>query len=217
VTRNSARTAAAVVLSVTFAVAAHFAIVEGLAAQVGALLSLVPLAWLLFFLTRRFAQPLAAPVMLVAATAAAWLAFPALKAYFPSLLFIEHAGGQLLLAVVFGRTLMPNREPLVAQFATAVHGPLAPEVARYCRAVTVAWTAFFCVLFAFSCGLYLSGHLAAWSVLVNMLGPVLLGTMFLVEYFVRYRALPGLERVGFMRGAAAFSRHFGAAQAQSPR
>jgi uncharacterized membrane protein len=217
VTRSSARTAAAIVLSVAFALAAHFAIVEGLAAQAGALLSLVPIAWLVFFLARRSTKPLAAPILLIAAIATAWLAFPTLTAHFPQLFFVEHAGGQLLLAFLFGRTLTAGNEPLVAQFARAVHGPLAPEVGRYCRAVTVAWTVFFCALFALSCALYLSGHLAAWSVLVNMVGPVLLGTMFLVEYFVRYRALPHLERVGFMRAVVAFSSHFRAPQPQSTR
>ena len=211
-----ARAAVAVGVSVAFAVAAHFAIVEGLTAQAGALLSLVPLAFLLLWLARRSSRPLAAVALAALAALAAWLAFPALKAHFPSLFFVEHAGGQLVLAFLFGSTLVGGRVPLVTRFALLIHGELPQGVARYCRSVTIAWTAFFLVLFALSCGLYLGGFLAAWSLLANILTPVLVCAMFAVEYVVRYRVFPDWERVSVLGGIQAFSRHF-AAQPQSPR
>ncbi len=216
-TRARAGTAVAVVVSIAFAIAAHFAIVHGLDDQSGALLSLVPVAFLVTWLVRRSPRPQLALVAATLAAAAAWLAFPALKSWFPNLFFVEHAGAQLVLAFVFGRTLLKGREPLVARFAHMVHGHLPPEVARYCRAVTVAWTAFFCVLFVLSCTLYLCGFLAAWSILANILSPILVGAMFAVEYVVRYRVLPDWERVGVLGGIRAFTRHFGAAQPDSPR
>lgn len=210
-----ARAAAAVVVSVTFAVAAHFAIVEGLTAQAGALLSLVPLGFLLAWIARRSSRPQAGGVIVVVAGIAAWLGFPMLKTHFPSLFFLEHAGGQLILAFIFGSTLVAGREPLVARFARLVHGELPPRIALYCRHVTIAWTVFFCVLFTLSCALYLGGFLAAWSLLANILSPALVCTMFAVEYIVRYRVFPDWERVGVLGGIQAFSRHFGAAQPQS--
>jgi uncharacterized membrane protein len=212
-----ARTAAAVAVSATFAVAAHAAIVEGFSTEVGALLSLVPLSFFLVWLARRSSRPQAAVAIMAFAVIAAWLSFPLLKAHFPSLFFVEHAGGQLILAFLFGSTLVGDREPLVAQFARLVHGELPAGGARYCRGVTIAWTAFFCVLFTLSCALYLGGFLAAWSLLANILSPILVGTMFAVEYVVRYRVFPDWERVGVLGGIQAFSRHFGAAQPQSPR
>ena len=210
-----ARAAVAVALSVAFAIAAHFAIVEGLTAQAGALLSLVPLAFLLLWLARRSSRPLAGLALAVAALAA-WLAFPALKAHFPSLFFVEHAGGQLVLAFLFGSTLVGARVPLVTRFALLIHGALPPGVERYTRKVTIAWTAFFLVLFTLSCALYLGGFLAAWSLLANILTPLLVCAMFAVEYVVRYRLFPDWERVSVLGGIQAFSRHF-AAQPQSPR
>ena len=216
-THRRAGTAVAVLVSVGFAIAAHFAIVRGLDDQSGALLSLVPVAFLGAWLVRRSARRQFALALAALAGVGAWLAFPALKSWFPSLFFVEHAGAQLVLAYVFGRTLAKGREPLVARFARMVHGDLPPEVERYCRAVTVAWTAFFCVLFALSCALYLGGFLAAWSVLANILSPILVCAMFAVEYVVRYRVLPDWERVGVMGGIREFTRHFGAAQTHSPR
>jgi len=105
----------------------------------------------------------------------------------------------------------------VTQFATAFHGELAPQARRYTRGVTVAWTIFFLTLFAVSCALYLAGFLEAWSLLVNIVGPLLVGAMFVVEYLVRHRVLPDLERAGLLSGIRAFSRHMAAPQSQSPR
>ena len=212
-----ARPALAVAASVVFAIAAHAAIVHGLAEPAGALLALVPLAILLYVLARRSPHRWTGVALLVAGAAIAWLAFPALKLNFPSLFFVEHAGGQLLLACLFGRTLMKGEEPLVSQFARAFHGELTPEVKRYTRRVTVAWTIFFATLFVAACGLYFAGMLEAWSLLANIVGPVLVGVMFIVEYLVRHRVLPDLERHGLMSGVRAFSRHVTAPQSQSTR
>ena len=212
-----ARTALAVAASVAFAIAAHTAIVHGLAAPAGALLALVPLAILLFALARRSPRRWAGIALLAAGAAIAWLAFPALKLNFPSLFFVEHAGGQLVLACIFGRTLARGQEPLVTQFARAFHGDLIDEVKASTRNVTVAWTIFFSTLLAVSCALYLAGMLEAWSLVANIVGPVLVGTMFIVEYLVRHRVLPDLERAGLLSGVRAFSRHMAAAQSQSTR
>ena len=206
------RTAVAVVVSIAFAVAAHFAVVEGLSPRVGALLALVPLALLMLAIARRALRPPTAIAAFAVGAAAAWLAFPALELNFPSLFFLEHAGGQLVLGLLFGRTLLAGETPLVEQFAVMMHGDIPPEVARYCRGATVAWTIFFCTLFTLSCGLYLAGFLAAWSVLANILSPILVGAMFVAEYFVRHRMLPGWPRAGLLGGVRAFSRHVGTAQ-----
>jgi hypothetical protein len=115
----------------------------------------------------------------------------------------------LVLAIVFGRTLVGERESLCTRFARLVHTTLPPEVERYSRKVTAAWTIFFAALFLLSCALYLGGFLAAWSLLANILTPILMATMFVVEYAVRHRVLPGWERVGVLGGIRAFSRHFG--------
>jgi uncharacterized membrane protein len=218
VTRQDARTALTVAVSVSFAIAAHVAILDGLPAQAGALLAIVPLAVLLLFLSRRIPRQRAPLFALLVGLIAIASVFPFLKAHFTSVFFLEHAGAQLVLALVFGRTLMAGHEPLVSRFARIVHGrPLSPEETRYTRGVTAAWTIFFCALFALACTLYLGGFTAAWSTLANILTPVFVGAMFVVEYAVRCRVLPHIEHVGLLGGIQAFSRHFGAAQPQSPR
>lgn len=201
--------ALAVAAGLGFALLAHFTIVGGQSSGLGALLSLIPLALVALWLARRSRRPLAASAAAVIAIGAAWAGWSALERYFPDIFFLEHAGANLILAVLFGRTLASGHEPLCTRFARLLHGTLPPEVVAYSRQVTVAWTVFFAAIFTASCALYFGGFLAAWSLLANILSPILVAAMFVVEYFVRHRVLPGWERVGVLSGIRAFSRHFG--------
>ena len=215
--RGRGLTALAALLAVAFVVFAHAALVDRLPARVGAALSLVPLALLAAWLLRRSRHRVAVVAAIAAATAAGIAFWDELVAHFPSVFFAEHAGANLLLAVLFGRTLLPGHEPLVARFARIVHGTIPPEVERYTRHVTLAWTIFFTTLFTLSCLLYLGGWLAAWAALANIASPLLIGAMFVGEYAIRHRVLPHWERVGIMGGVRAFARHFGSAPAGANR
>ena len=108
----------------------------------------------------------------------------------------EHAGVHLALAVLFGWTLRPGREPLVSGIARRLHREFTPDIARYTRQVTMAWTLYFIVMAAVSVALFLSGALAAWSLLANVLTPVLAVTLFAGEYLLRYWLHPEFDRVG---------------------
>ena len=207
--RSRAWVALAVLLSAGFALLAHFAIIDELTPTVGALLSLIPVTALALWAVRRSRHRAAALVAILAFGALLWTGWGTLQRHFPDLFFVEHAGANLVLAFVFGRTLFGGREALCTRFARLLHGTLPAEVERYSRRVTAAWTIFFATLFALSCTLYFGGFLAAWSVLANILSPILTVAMFMVEYAIRHRVLPQWERVGLLGGIRAFSRHFG--------
>lgn len=209
VPRSRAWLALAVLLSAGFALLAHFAIIDELTPTVGALLSLVPVTALALWAARRSRHRAAAFVAILAFGALLWMGWGTLQRHFPDLFFVEHAGANLVLAFVFGRTLFGGREALCTRFARLLHGTLPVEVERYSRRVTAAWTIFFATIFALSCTLYFGGFLAAWSVLANILSPILIVAMFMVEYAIRHRVLPQWERVGLLGGIRAFSRHFG--------
>lgn len=215
--RQDSRLAAVVAVSVGFAVLAHFAIAEGASSALGAVLSLVPLLILAAWLVRRMRHAWLGYVALALAAAGVWLGWSDLQKHFPDLFFVEHAGGNLLLAYLFGRTLAPGREALCTRFARLIHGDLEPRVREYTRAITIAWTLFFAAMFAVSCTLYLGGLVAEWSLFANLLTPLLLVAMFLVEYAIRSWALPGHTRVGILGGIRAFSRHVASSRAQAPR
>jgi uncharacterized membrane protein len=206
-----------VVLSAGCALLAHYAIVEARSPTLGALLSLLPVVGVTLALARRARRLLLVLPAVALAGAALWLGWDVLERQFTNLFFIEHAGINLLLATVFGRTLVGNSEALCTRFARILHGTLEPDVERYTRRVTLAWTLFFALQCVLSCILYFGNYLVAWSFLANIANPVLVVLMFLVEYAVRLRALPDHRQVGILAGIRAFSRHVEPARVQAPR
>jgi uncharacterized membrane protein len=206
-----------VALSVCGAFLAHYAIVHAHTPTLGALLSLLPLAGLSLVAARRAKHAASIVLLLGLAAVALWLGWGMLERHFTNLFFAEHAGMNLLLAVTFGRTLVGHREPLCTRFARIIHGTLAPEVVRYTRRVTLAWTIFFASLFTLSCLLFAGDFVAAWSFLANIASPILIGTMFVVEYAIRLRALPDHERIGVLGGFRAFTQHMAQRRAPATR
>lgn len=100
---------------------------------------------------------------------------------------------------LFGRTLLPGREPLIAAIARSVHGSLAPAVARYTRRLTQLWT----VLLALLLG---EIGLVAWlappvgtTLLLNLLNAGLVILVFITEFFWRRRCLPDVQHLSFRR------------------
>ena len=132
-------------------------------------------------------------VVCAALAALAWQYTSAIGDYAVWVYFIQHAGGNAVMALVFGRSLVGNRVPLCSRIAAIVHGPLEPEVARYTRRVTWAWTVFFAVTAGVSALLFAYAPIMLWSVFANLLAVPLVALMFAVEYVVRLWLLPDIK------------------------
>ncbi len=92
----------------------------------------------------------------------------------------------LALCALFGRTLAAGREPMIARFARLERGGELPDdLARYARALTVAWTGFFAAMAAVSLSLALWGSVLAWSLFTNVVNYALVALFFVGEYVVR--------------------------------
>ena len=208
--------ALAVLASVAFAIAAHMALVDGLPAGAGALLCLIPLTGLALWGLKRLRLRVLAIAVIAVVAFGLWRGWGLLEHHFFDVFFIEHVGANLALATLFGRTLLPGQDPLVTRFARVVHETMSPALLRYTRQVTVTWTVFFLSMALASTVLYAAGFMAAWSLLANLLSPLLIGSLFVVEYAIRGRVLPDIEHVGILGSIRAFSRHF-ATRAEAPR
>ena len=203
-----------VAASVACAILGHRALAQSGSPGPAALVSLVPLAVILVGIGRRMRQPIVLVLVLAALALAAWWRWSDLERHVADVFFVEHAGIMLALALFFGRTLRPGQEALCTRFARVVHGgTLEPRVSDYTRHITIAWTIFFATMSAASCVLYLTGHRDAWSVLANILTPVLIPALFVVEYGVRRWALPHHESGGILAGVRAFRRHMAGSHA----
>jgi uncharacterized membrane protein len=127
---------------------------------------------------------------------------------------IQYVAIQAGLAGFFGMTLRPGHTSLVTRLARAVHGELPAEIERYTRKVTIAWTLFFVMLGSVASMLYWKGATQWWSVWVNFLTPLLVGTLFVVEYLVRRTSFPDFQHSSFMTAVKAFQNDLGERNAE---
>ena len=91
-----------------------------------------------------------------------WAAWPSLEQNFNWLYYLQHAGTNALLAMAFGATLAPGRQPLISRLAESLRGDLPAAVARYTRQVTLAWTVFFIAIALISSALFFFASIATW-------------------------------------------------------
>ena len=98
----------------------------------------------------------------------------------------------------FARTLRPGATPLITRVATRIRGDLPPEVVRYSRGVTWAWTGFFAFCAIETLALALFAPLEVWSLFANVINYVLAALLFIVEYGLRRRLLANIEHPSFL-------------------
>lgn len=195
---RTVRAALAGLAFVGYLLLAHHTTASGEPSTLGALVAVLPYmgaALLMALRARRSAWALAS---WLAVTAALWHQWALVETRFEWIYLIQHTGTFALLAIGFGRTL-GDGDPMITRFARLVHGAeLAPELLRYTRGATLAWTAFFATMTASSLTLFFFGPLAVWSLLINILTPILVGTMFIAEFLMRRLILPPGLRTGLV-------------------
>jgi len=119
------------------------------------------------------------------------------------LYMLQHAGINALLCGWFGGTLRRDRLSLIGQFAARIH-PLSPAMRDYTCRVTWVWTVYFALMVLASVIVYATMSFAAWSVLANLLTPLMVGILFVGEYLLRYRLHPEFERTRLIDTVRAF-------------
>lgn len=119
------------------------------------------------------------------------------------LYMLQHVGINALLCGWFGGTLRRDRLSLIGQFAARIH-PLSPAMREYTWRVTRVWTVYFALLVLASVVVYATMSFAAWSVLANLLTPLMVGILFVGEYLLRYRLHPEFERTRLIDTVRAF-------------
>lgn len=113
--------------------------------------------------------------------------------------FAQHAGINAVLCLVFGRSLLRDREPICTRMATMVEAQLAPSVARYTRNATLAWALFFGSATLVSAGLFFFSSIMTWSMYANILYLPTIFLMFGSEYGVRLCVLRGTPHTDLIK------------------
>ena len=199
-----ARGTAGVGAVVAYQIGAHYAAATPGAHGFGLAMALVPLLAIALVAAARSAQRAWLVPVWMLVCALLWMAREPLARHFDWGLYLEHASFNLMMAYVFGRTLMAGREPLCTHFARMVHGTLTPRIARYSRRITLAWTLFFLTTAAVSTLLFATASIVTWSTFANYLSLPLVGVMFVVEYLCRRIVLRGEPRSSLFDAVRAY-------------
>ncbi|MHB1051829.1 MAG: COG4648 family protein [Thiobacillus sp.] len=193
--------------AITYPVLAHYSTTPAAVASMpwlGVATSLTPALAILLFMTWNSPRKPAMLLLCAVVGMLLWGFWGMLERNFSWAYFIQHAGTNLMLATVFGVTLARGRQALCSRFAEAVHGSLEPDVLRYTRQLTLAWTLFFITISLISTLLFAFAPIETWSIFANFLTFPLVLLMFAVEFLVRLRKLPNLERHSILDGMLAF-------------
>lgn len=172
----------------------------------GALLAITPLLVALGLLASRTPRPAWALAMLlllgVLLLPPLW---PRLEQHYAQLYLLQQCGVYLMLAAVFGRTLLPGCTPLCTQWALRVHGSIDERVRRYTRSLTLVWTLFFVVLVIMSVALFALVAHSTWSLFGNFVTLPLAALLFAVEYRLRRRWLPFMPQASLAQMLTAYA------------
>lgn len=161
-------------------------------------IALAPLVVLLALFLWRAGNALAIAGGSLVAAVLLFVSWPALRQNVALLYYLQHAGANLILGALFGRSLLGTREALVTHFARLAHGGvLSAAKTRYSRQVTIAWTTFFLLNTLVSTMLFLFATHETWSIFANLMSMPLVISMFIVEQVVRIRVLPPDDHSSF--------------------
>lgn len=109
-----------------------------------------------------------------------------------------HAGAYTFLLIWFVSSLRSGREPVVTGFARQMRRTMPPEVVRYTRRVTIAWSGFFAAQLTVSAALLALAPEAVWTSFVNLLNLPLLTAMILAEFGCRMLLFRREQRTGLI-------------------
>ena len=190
------------VLLVSYFAVAHIALTSEGGQHWAALIAILPIVgWWLKALFANDASSLRRGIILLIGLVVAglgWWFWSRWFGYAEWVYLLQSVGGMLLMASLFGVSLTMKEGDWVTRLATIVHGgSLPPEIARYTRSVTIAWTAFFLLMAATSVTLFALAERAWWSAFINLFSWPLVAAAFLVEYGIRKLLHPNFEHVSF--------------------
>lgn len=203
-TRSTLRGLGIAALVIGYSLLAHYTNQSPDRAPLGALVALTPVFLITLLLAWRSPQRIATLALLAGVMALLVWQWSALTRYVGWVYWLQYMSMQLVLFIMFARTLLGGRKPLCTHFAEIVHAPLSPSHEVYARQVTIAWSAFFASMALISTALFFLAPLATWSIFANFMTWPLVGLMFVVEYWVRKWLLPELRHTHLLDAVRAF-------------
>ncbi len=200
----AAKRCAIVALAIGYILLAHFTNATPGNENLGAFIALAPILLAFFSMAWRSPHRRVGLPLVVLGCIGLWAAWGVIAPHYSRLYWLEHAGTQTVLCLVFARTLGRAREPMCTTFARMVHGVLTPVMLRYTRQVTIAWVGFFAAMALTSTTLFVVAPLETWSIFANFFTAPLICSMFIAEYAVRRMLHPTMDHAPILAAVKAF-------------
>lgn len=139
-----------------------------------------------------------------------WLAWLVLMGVVVSLLIIERIGFTqyllflppvifpALMLTLFAQSLLGNREAFITHIGEVSRGPLPLEMRRYTRRLTGIWCAVFILLMLEGLFLPFISGAKTWSWLTNIVNYLMVGGLFLGEFYWRKLRFPQHDHPNFI-------------------
>lgn len=156
----------------------------------GAALSVGPIVLIGVALAWRWTHRLVAALITVLTGALLYVYWPFLKTHYAWSDLVQQAGAFAMVAVGFGRSLLPGRVPACTLLADQLHGPLEPAEIAYTRRATLVWFGFYTLLAAAIVLVFFEASAHVWSLFVNFGSFGLMGLLFALDHAIRRRVLP---------------------------
>ena len=205
-TRSMLRGVGIALLVILYSLLAHYSHQSADRASLGMVVALAPVVLIAVLLAWHASQRIAMLLLVAVALLALRWQWVTLIQHVGLVYWLQYTSMQIMLFVMFARTLVGGRKPLCTHFAEIVHAPLSPGHVIYARQVTVAWSAFFLAMALTSTVLFFWAPINTWSIFVNFMTWPLVGLMFVAEYGVRRWRLPELRHTHLFDAIRAF-RH----------
>jgi uncharacterized membrane protein len=189
---------------VGYQVLAHSVVHDAHAGLIRVALAAIPLLVLAWWIVRSARHKLIWTLALSCAATAVYLIEQYERLGLAATNALTHTTINLAMLWLFGRTLLPGREPLITRFARRIHGTLTAEIELYTRRVTLLWCVFFAAQIVVSALLFAFSTLEAWSLFVNLLSLPLIAVTFVGEYAYRILRYRSHDHVSILKGMQIF-------------
>lgn len=145
-TRSMLRGVGVALLVILYSLLAHYSHQTPARANMGMLVALAPVLLIAVLLAWHAPQRIAMLLLVGVALLVLRWQWVVLTQHVGLVYWLQYTSMQIMLFVMFARTLIGGRKPLCTHFAEIVHAPLSPKHVIYARQVTVAWSAFFAAM-----------------------------------------------------------------------
>ncbi len=131
-----------------------------------------------------------------------------LTRYAASFFFLQHVGAMGSLGILFGSTLGSKDGALCSRIARfAIPTPLDAQYIDYTWKVTLTWTIYFVAFALISIVLFFFSPLAFWSAFATFITPASVLALFVCEFLIRGRALPGRPHFSIAQTIDSYRRY----------